>query len=697
MNWLPMFPWLALAVGGAAIVSAIVLLYFLKLKRVPVEVPSTYLWTKSIEDLHVNSIWQRLRQSLLLFLQLLLILLALIALFRPSWNSTKVPGERFIFLIDASASMSATDIKPTRLEEAKKRVLEAIDKLDSSAVAMIISFSDTARVEQQFTDNRKLLVRAVMNIKQTNRTTNMKEALQVSSGLANPGRSAEKFTDTQVAEAKPAELKIYSDGGLERVEGFALGNLTPEFFQIGEVTNKVPTEPPPTDPDKMQAYLDKRGPPVDWAPNIGIAAFSARRKEGKPEELEAFGRLENYGPDPASVDVELYLYKNPEVIDARKVEIAPGESAGVSFDLGEFGAGVLELRAKSNDALALDDVAWTTVNPPRRGKVLLVTPGTEPLDFALNTERALQLAEVTIEPPEFLETAKYKEQAAAGAWGLVIYDRCAPKAAEEAAGATTSSRSTTTAMPQANTLFIGTLPPLKTWEAEPKFPVTLIINTNHLHPLTSLLEMGNVIILEATPLKPPPGGQILMDTTKGPIFAIAPRDAYEDAVLGFELYNKTQVPTNWPLQLSFPVFVLNVVEYLGGVRDPLALGSVRPGQALALQSDSPTPTLTVRTPDGRSIRVSRGNLSSFTFADTDALGVYDVLDGKSQVIQRFAVNLFHPPESNIQPKDIQIGHTQVVGKRSVEPARRDVWKQLLLLALAVLLCEWYIYNRRVYL
>jgi hypothetical protein len=68
--------WLLLA----AIPPAIVLLYFLKLRRQPLEVPSTYLWRKSIEDLHVNSIWQRLRQNLLLFLQLLILALAIFAL-----------------------------------------------------------------------------------------------------------------------------------------------------------------------------------------------------------------------------------------------------------------------------------------------------------------------------------------------------------------------------------------------------------------------------------------------------------------------------------------------------------------------------------------------------------------------------------------------------------------------------------------
>src|SRR5436190_17567175 len=107
-----MLSWWQWALVGA-VPAAIVLLYFLKLKRQPLEVPSTYLWTKSIEDLHVNSIWQRLRQSLLLLLQLLLVALAIFAVLRPSWRGTHLSGDRFIFLVDNSASMSASDIKPT--------------------------------------------------------------------------------------------------------------------------------------------------------------------------------------------------------------------------------------------------------------------------------------------------------------------------------------------------------------------------------------------------------------------------------------------------------------------------------------------------------------------------------------------------------------------------------------------------------
>ncbi len=119
LNW---WQWSLLA----AVPPAIVLLYFLKLKRQPLEVPSTFLWHKSIEDLHVNSIWQRLRTSILLLLQILLIVVAILALLRPGWRGSKLSGDRFVFLIDNSASMSSTDINPTRLDEAKRLALRSL-------------------------------------------------------------------------------------------------------------------------------------------------------------------------------------------------------------------------------------------------------------------------------------------------------------------------------------------------------------------------------------------------------------------------------------------------------------------------------------------------------------------------------------------------------------------------------------------
>src|ERR687892_594832 len=96
LNTLVWWQWGLLALVPPAIIA----LYFLKLKRQPLEVPSTYLWSRAIEDLHVNSLWQRLRQSLLLFLQLLLIVLLALTLLRPGWSGTELADDRIVLLID---------------------------------------------------------------------------------------------------------------------------------------------------------------------------------------------------------------------------------------------------------------------------------------------------------------------------------------------------------------------------------------------------------------------------------------------------------------------------------------------------------------------------------------------------------------------------------------------------------------------
>ena len=88
MSYLPtLFPWQWWLLG--IIPFAILLLYFLKLRREAAEVPSTFLWSQTIEDLHVNSLMQRLRRNLLLLLQLAAVLLAALARCAPGTTASK--------------------------------------------------------------------------------------------------------------------------------------------------------------------------------------------------------------------------------------------------------------------------------------------------------------------------------------------------------------------------------------------------------------------------------------------------------------------------------------------------------------------------------------------------------------------------------------------------------------------------------
>ena len=300
-NTLGPLGWLVLGL----IPFAIFALYFLKLKRQPVEVPSTYLWNRVIEDLHVNSLWQRLRRSLLLFLQLLLIGLAMLALLRPGWQGQKLSGQRFIFLVDNSASMSATDALEgkTRLEAAKERVAALVDQLEADMPAMIISFADGPQVVQEFTDNKRLLHDALERIEQTAGQTDLSGALELADGFANPVRVTEEEQDFEVAEENEVELYIFSDGRFGGVKDFSLGNLHPLFLPLGSFES----------------------------PNLAISAFNTRRSEDRPEIRQAFAQVANFTDAEQKTVIELFL--DEQLFDAAELTVPAGGVAAATFNL----------------------------------------------------------------------------------------------------------------------------------------------------------------------------------------------------------------------------------------------------------------------------------------------------------------------------------------------------------------------------
>ncbi len=666
MNWivntLTWWQWGLLAL----IPPAIIALYFLKLRRQPLAVPSTYLWSKAIEDLHVNSLWQRLRQSLLLILQLLLILLLAFVLLRPGWRGSELTGDRFVLLIDTSASMGATDVSPTRLGEAKRQARNLVDQMKTGDVAMIISFSNRARVEQPFTDNRRLLRTKIDLIEQTTHTSDLSEALRAASGLANPGESGDPNNplDPRVAEALPADLYLFTDGGFQAVPDFNLGQLTPKYQKVA-------------------------GETFD---NVAITAFSTEANPDKPEQLQAFGRIENFSGEEKSLEATLLL-KNV-LLDVQAVDLPPRDDkglpgvAGVKFDLQQLESGVLKLEINAKDQLKADDDAYAVVSLPRPAKVLLVTPGNDALQLALATDEMLKVASVTVQDPEFLGTKAFQDAALEGAFDLMIFDQCSPKQ-----------------MPLCNTLFIGSAPPSEEWQLGEKQNLPLIVDIDAVHPLTQLVRMSNVRIVEGRPItKRPPASTVLIEADLGELMVIGPRAGYEDAVLGMEIVGageggEVEAKTDWMIRRSFPVFVMNAVKYLGGVRSSVAAPSVRPGTPAILRAINPVPQITVESPAGDMFDVPRETQNTFVFGRTDELGVYQVREGTGgKAAQQFAVNLFDSRESDLVPREaLDIGHEVVKAEATRQVARQELWRWLLLGAIALVLFEWYVYNKRVYL
>ena len=768
MSFLPaLFPWQWWLIGAVPV--GIVLLYFLKLRREPVEVPSTYLWARTVEDLHVNSLLQRLRRNLLLFLQLLAVLLAIFALLRPGIRGNMTDQDRYVYLLDTSASMSATDVEDAenRFEQARKLIRDRIDTLSDYDEAMLVSFSDRPIVLQAFTSDRGRLRDALKRAELTPHRTDVLGALKAADGLANPKRTSQAgdAQDVQVADEKPAALLIYSDGGFQ--------TSTQRTIQVGERVNletlarwmrevgyqdtadesvtlrtqmltnadQLEFHPPASsdivgavriqwknqkiswirtfDPEDGQYLKDNKGNIAeqqeisivsldteetalsefslgnltpkyigigsDNVSNLGIVAFNAERDYDRPGEIQAYATVVNLGSQPAQAAVSLYV--GDTFYEASKVDLKPGEEVGLSFNLQQEEAVGLRLQLEStgnrkwNDDFELDDVSYAALSPLSNVSVLVITPGNNPLRLGLGTSSAGKICISDFKSPSFLESEDYKKRAASGVDDLIVYDRCSPKE-----------------MPATNTFFIGSLP-AKGWKWSTEKGQLFLVDVDRTHPLMRYVALYSLLIFSGQAIEGPPGTTELVGADVGPVLSIAPRDGYQDLVLGFEVMStdedgSTLANTNWFAERSWPVFMFNILRYLAGAAQGSGAPTYRPGDTVRLRVENAADTVNISRQDDRPTKVQTGPSGSVEFVDTDAPGNYRV-ESDDRLLSMFSINLFDRRESDIAAAaNIDLGYEEVENAASVE-RRREYWRLILLLMLALLGFEWWLYAKRV--
>src|SRR3954463_12752521 len=154
-----------IAFAFAAAIPVVIVFYLLKRKRVIKLVSSTLLWQKFLAETQASAPFQRLRHNWLLVLQILLLLLAVLALARPYFSGHAKGGRIVVAILDASASMQATDETPNRFERARKDALKLVDSLSSDDRMVVLQASSSTEVKQSPTSEKAALRRAVEGAK----------------------------------------------------------------------------------------------------------------------------------------------------------------------------------------------------------------------------------------------------------------------------------------------------------------------------------------------------------------------------------------------------------------------------------------------------------------------------------------------------------------------------------------------------
>jgi hypothetical protein len=334
---------LALVAGLLAL--PILLMYMLRLRRREVSVSSTYLWQQVLRDREVNTPWQRLRRSLLLFLQLLILALLVLALARPFVTVPAVTSGQIALLLDASASMNATDSpEGTRFAEAQQRAHAIIDTLNAGDTMTIIRVADVPEVITGYTGDAALLHAAV-------------NAAQPSSAPAD-WVGAFTLTAAGAAGAQTFNVVVISDGGVGEAAGYPPIPGDIEFIPVGQAGD-----------------------------NLAVSALAARALPGQPAQL--FAEITNYSA--RETDAIFSLVVDGALFSAERYTIpARGKLPVVSSALPEAyetlqASVTLPSDSPFVDYLPLDDTAFAVSPGASVRRVLLMTSGNRFIEQALRS------------------------------------------------------------------------------------------------------------------------------------------------------------------------------------------------------------------------------------------------------------------------------------------------------------------------
>lgn len=350
----------------------IIALYLLKMTRRDLRVPATFLWPAQTDEVRANTLFQRLKPSWLLFLQLLALTLAIAALARPQTVQRGLTGTVTVLLIDCSASMSATDVQPSRFEEARRLAREAIEGARPSDRIALIEAGPTPRVVFPLGSDSRKQLRALAEMVPTDAEADMGEALRLAGAL--------------VGSQEGARIVLLSDGVFDRIEDFSRGKATFTYRSIGK-----------------------------YADNLAINALGVTETSGGKT---AYVGIRNTGP--TALEGAITLYGDGKVIDSFKTgPIAPKGQWGKSMG-GVAGAQVLEAKLETSDVLKSDNYAVTLDAKGASLKVLLVGKGDPFLERALALDPRVTL-DRTDEVP-----ASERGNGEEGAYDIVVFDGVPP-------------------------------------------------------------------------------------------------------------------------------------------------------------------------------------------------------------------------------------------------------------------------------
>ncbi|MCB1096544.1 MAG: BatA and WFA domain-containing protein [Verrucomicrobiae bacterium] len=424
-----------------------------------------------------------------------------------------------------------------------------------------------------------------------------------------------------------------------------------------------------------QAFLDLQFD-IDFrkldtgGPNIGITACSARRADS--ESWDLFVELRNSANAAANATLTITAADDTQTLASKIVSINPNEPRRLIFRIDGRNATLLQLKLDADgfDALSTDNLAYLRLLQNRPLNVYAPT-GMYAVRHALRT-----LPDAVVFPREDSDIVE------PASFDLVI-----------------SNREDDATIPAAIRCIFGSIPDdLKSvirLEDEPGE----IINWKRDSPLFEHVNLRDIILMDRAVASPGAdsvalgelGYRILMEGGGGPLMLEKDEPSSHTIRALFDPDRSTM-----PYRLAFPIFITNLVnETL--LSTGLAETKANPTGVLPAIRFAPATKVTVTGPDGTDQVATANDQGQLTGIVADKAGRYDIRPaGQSEIA--IGASLLSPGESTLSSvEQIEFNEAAVAANRDESRnSDKPLWRHLAIAALALLVVEWWYFQRRPY-
>ena len=313
-----------------AAIPLLIIIHRLKPKPRPVDVTNLFLWNQVIQEKSRNLSFERFKKNLPLLLQILMVILAALALANPIRTIQTAPKGNLILVMDTSASMKTSTGSGMRFDLAREKALKLIAERDRGQKILIVEAGKKATVKSGYMDNTGAAQDIVKKLQPSDAAVNLEPAVYLALSFVDP--------------AKEDLVHLITDGAGK------------------DFSTLVRSHP------KIRPIVITGG-----KQNVGITKFEFRQQVDHGDQYEFMLEIKNFDHLPVKFPVRLSIDRG--VLFERSIAFEAQEKKLLIIPYSGLINGIARATLEIEDDFSVDNRSYLSLNAAKEIWVLLVSKG----------------------------------------------------------------------------------------------------------------------------------------------------------------------------------------------------------------------------------------------------------------------------------------------------------------------------------